>query len=96
MRKSNTQKLDHVIAQVLKELRIDNKLKESRLIHSWQDVVGKTIAKYTEKLYVKNGNLYVTLKSSVVRNELHMLKEDIVKRLNEHAGEEIIQDIVFK
>lgn len=96
MRKSNTQKLQEVLKESLKELNIDEKIKEVRLLKSWEDIVGKTIAKYTNGLYINKKKLFVTLHSSVVRNELYMVKDGLIQKLNEVAGEELIEDIVFK
>lgn len=93
MRKSNTERINNIVDQVLKDLNIDTKLKEARLINSWQEVVGKTINSYTEKLSIKKRILYVRLNSSVVRNELYMLKDQLTDRLNEKAGDKIIDEI---
>ena len=96
MRKSNTQTLGEAIKNYLKALHIDKKINEVRLINSWEEVIGKTIAKATTKIYIKNKTLFVFLNSSVIRNELFMLKEEILKALNEKAGEKIIEKIVLK
>ncbi len=96
MRRSDSHKLNDIISQCLKELNLNKKLQEHRLINSWPDIVGLSIAKTTNNLYIKDKKLFVYLNSSVVRNELQMLKDSLVKRLNEHAGEELIHDIVLK
>ena len=96
MRKSNTQTLGEAIKNYLKALHIDEKINEVRLINSWEEVIGKTIAKATTNIYIKNKTLFVYLNSSVIRNELFMLKEEILKALNEKAGEKIIERIVLK
>ncbi len=96
MRRSNTQKLGEVIKDYLKESNIDKKLTEIQLINSWEEIVGKEIARRTEKIYIRNNKLFVHFTSSVVRNELLLHRETIRTRLNEHAGEEIIKEIVLK
>ncbi|HAN18160.1 MAG: hypothetical protein A2X13_04320 [Bacteroidetes bacterium GWC2_33_15] len=96
MRKNNTQKLDEVIGQYLKSLKIENKLKEVGLIRSWDEVVGKTIARSTKELYIKDRKLFVKLNSSVIRNELFMLRDGLKKALNDRAGESIIDEIILK
>ena len=96
MRKSNTQTLGQAIKEYLKALNIDKKINEVRLINSWEEVIGKTIAKATTNIYIKNKTLFVFLNSSVIRNELFMLKEEILKALNKKAGEKIIERIVLK
>jgi predicted nucleic acid-binding Zn ribbon protein len=96
MRKNNTQKLGDVIQSYIDALDINGKLKEVRLIRSWEEMVGKIIARKTEKIYIKDHKLFVHLNSSIARNELSMLKNSLIHRLNEKAGEEIITDIVLR
>ncbi|MBN2520598.1 MAG: DUF721 domain-containing protein [Bacteroidales bacterium] len=96
MRKSNTEKLGDIINESLKNLNIDTKLKEVKLIKSWEKVVGKTVAKYTSNIYIKEKKLFVNLNSSVVRNELIMIKDAILEVLNKEAGETIIKDIIIR
>lgn len=96
MRKKNTQKIDDVIKEYLKALKIDDKLKEVQLIKSWDDIVGKTIARSTNNIFIKDRKLFVKLNSSVIRNELFMLRDGLKKALNDKAGEEIIDEIILK
>ena len=96
MRKKNTQKIDEVVKEYLKALKIDDKLKEVKLIKSWEEVVGKTIARSTNNIFINNRKLFVKLNSSVIRNELFMLRERLKKALNDKAGEEIIDEIILK
>lgn len=96
MRKKNAQKIGDVIGEYLKALKIDDKLKEVQLIKSWDDVVGKTIARSTNDIYIRNRKLFVTLNSSVIRNELFMLRDGLKKALNDKAGAEIIDEIILK
>lgn len=96
MRRSNTQKLGEVIKDYLQETNIGKKLTEIQLINSWEEIVGKEIARRTDKIYIKGNKLFVYFKSSVVRNELLLHRETIRTQMNERAGEEIIKEIVLK
>jgi predicted nucleic acid-binding Zn ribbon protein len=96
MRKKNTQKLDEVINSYLEKLDINGKLKEVKLIRSWDEIVGKLIAKKTEKIYIKDRKLFVHLNSSIARNELSMLKDSLLDHLNKAAGDEVIDDIILR
>ena len=77
-------------------MRMDRKLKEVNVVQSWEEVLGKTISRYPRNVYFSKGILFVEINSAVVKNELVMMREEIRKRLNEQAGEEIITKIVFK
>ncbi len=96
MRRKKTQKLGEVIKEYLKEANIEKKLKEVELIRSWEEIVGKPVANRTEKISIKEGKLYVCLKSSVVRNELFMMREKLLGELNKRAGENLIKEIILK
>ena len=45
---------------------------------------------------MKSKILYVEINSSVVKNELFMMREEIRRKLNEKAGEELVEKIIFK
>ena len=77
-------------------MNIGPKLKEISILNSWENMVGKAISSRTAKVYIKDGVLFVHLKSSIVRNELMMIREGLREKLNNQAGEEIIKEIVLK
>lgn len=96
MRKSNTEKLSHVLKQYIEQNNLQPKLSELNIVQSWEAMMGKTVASYTEDLRISNGTLFIKLSSPILRNELVMMREQIKKHLNENAGAEVIRDIVFR
>ncbi len=96
MRRSKTISLAEAIQDYIKAMKLEQGLGEVALISSWEEVTGKAIASRTKKLYIRDGILYVHLSSSVVRNELLMLRQELMKKLNRKAGSEIIRDIVLR
>ena len=88
--------LTDVLKEYKKEMGIENRLREVELINSWEEIAGKAIAKRTSKVYIKGGVLYIHLTSSVVRNELMMIREVLIQRLNEKAGNEMVKSVVLK
>src|SRR6056297_4293764 len=96
MRKNNTEKIGKVIEDYIEALDVKGKLKEVRMIRSWEEIVGKTIAKKTDNIYIKEGKLFVEMNSSIARNELSMLKSSLIGRLNEKAGSKVISDIIIR
>ncbi len=96
MRKSHTQKIGEVIMECLREMQIDRKLKEVNIVSQWESLMGRTVASRTSKIYIRNHVLYIHVTSSVLKNELIMLRQDIVSRLNEKAGEQLVDEIVIR
>ena len=62
----------------------------------WDKVLGPTLAKYTEEVFIKNKKLHIRLNSSTLRQELSYKKSEIVKDLNAAVGKDVINDIVLK
>ena len=58
--------------------------------------MGKTIAKYTDKIQIINTTLFVTTNVAPLKNELLFQKEKIIERVNELMGEVVIKDVVIK
>ncbi len=96
MQRSNTQSMGEAIRAFLKESKLEKPLKERQLVSSWESLLGRSVARATREIYIKDGKLYVALTSSVVRNELYMLQDEIIRRLNEAAGEELLSGMVLK
>jgi len=96
MRRSKTISLAEAIKDYINEMKLGGKLSEIGIINSWEEIVGKAISSHTTRIYIKDHVLYVHLNSSVVRNELLMLREVLKEKLNEKAGTEVIKDIVLR
>ena len=96
MRRSNTQSLGEALREYIREMRMERKLKEVDIVQSWESLLGNTIARYTRNIYLSKGILYVEISSSVVKNELLMMREEIRRKMNEQAGEELVAKIVFR
>jgi predicted nucleic acid-binding Zn ribbon protein len=96
MRRSKTISLAEAVNDYIKEMNLGGKLSEVAIINSWEEIVGKAISSRTTKIFIKDHVLYVHLSSSVVRNELLMLRETLREKLNNKAGSEIIKDIVLR
>lgn len=84
------------ISDYIKEMNFGEKLNEASVINSWEEIVGKAISSRTSKIYIKDHILFVHLKSSVVRNELLMLRQALMEKINGKMGEEVIKDIVLR
>lgn len=96
MRRSKTISLAEAMKDYIREMNLEGKLNEVGILNSWEETVGKAIASRTTKIYIRDKVLYVNLSSSVVRNELLMLRQALIEKLNEKVGAEVIHDIVLK
>ena len=95
MRRNNAEQIGDVIRFFLRQQGLESPLNEYRLVQAWGDVVGPAMARYTSTLYIKNQTLHVHLTSAVLRQELMMARELLVKNLNRQVGAQVIVDIHF-
>ena len=96
MERKDVRKIDSLLQQFVKANRLEKGLAEYRLMKSWKDLLGITVAKKTRSLKIQNRKLYVRVQSSVVANELSLIKESLIPKLNEAAGMDVIDDVVIR
>lgn len=96
MKRKEVIKIDSLLHQFVKANKLEKGLAEYRLMKSWKDLLGITVAKKTKSLSIRNRKLFVVLHSSVVRNELEMIKDTLIPKLNEAAGMDVIDDVVLR
>ncbi len=94
-RNDNQAPLGSIIEKLMKVYGFEKKLKELDVIDAWPDLMGKAVAHRTKSLKIRNKVLYISMDSSVMRDELLHGKSIIIQRVNEFAGTELITDIWF-
>lgn len=88
--------LGDFLSNSLKALDIEHRVLQETCILLWDEVVGKQIANASQPEFVKDGRMFVTVKSSVWANELSIYKAEIIARLNKRIGRTVIKDIILK
>ncbi len=94
--KRNQNHISDIIKGFLKEYELDGRIREIDLVNRWEEIVGKSINRHTLKIFLSGTTLYLTLDSSVVRQELHYNKKKLLERIAETMGEELVKDIVLR
>ena len=88
------------IGEALKEFLKKSKLKTGvqalQIEDAWEKIMGKTIARYTDKIEIINSTLFITTTVAPLKNELIFQKEKIKERVNEALGEKAIKEVVIR
>lgn len=88
------------IGDALKDFINKSKLKSGlravQIESVWQELMGKTISRYTDKLEIINNTLFIYTSVGALKNELIYQKPKIIKRINEAFGENVISDVIIK
>ena len=79
----------------MENLGIAGRIREYDAVVKWNDVVGEQIARVTEAVKIERGVLVVRVKNGPWRNELTLLKNDVIEKMNASLGEKLVKDIRF-
>jgi hypothetical protein len=93
--KNESEALGPLIHRLLKAYQLDGKMKELDVLNAWEDLMGKAVALRTSKIYIRDKILYLSIDSSVMRDELAQGKQIIIEKINQLAGENYIKDVWF-
>jgi hypothetical protein len=86
MRKPNDITIKEAITKLLSVYRLKGKYDETGIVAFWPELMGTAVANRTTQIYVSNKKLFIRIESSVIKNELLMVKTGIIA---------VITDIVF-
>jgi len=89
-------KVGHVIKDVLQTQRKHADTKMVRVWDVWQSAVGDQIGENTNPAVFKGSLLIVNATSSAWVQQLWFLKEEIVRKVNQALGEDLITEIKFR
>ena len=92
----STVSIGDAIKQFLKKSRLRTGIQALQIEEVWAQLMGKTIAKYTQRIQIINQTLFIETSVGPLKQELVYQKEQIIKRVNEALGENVIKDVVIK
>jgi len=95
MRKANDKTLKEAIEQMLQVYKIKKRYDETAVIANWPQLVGKPVANRTKELFIHNKKLFLRIESSVIKNELMLMRTQIINKINEEAKAVLVEEIIF-
>lgn len=78
--------LEDAVGMYIKEMRIASGLNTRCIFSAWDNC--SEAAKYTTRRYFRDGKLYITLSSSVVRERLRYRSDEMILRMNKALQED--------
>ena len=88
--------MGEALKQFLEESRIKGGIQALQIDEAWEQIMGKTIARHTEKLQIIGDKLIITTHAGPLRNELIYQKEKIKQRVNEALGAKVIREVLIQ
>ena len=87
--------LKDALQEFLKGSRIKGDIQAMQIEEIWEELMGKTIARYTDKLRITGDKLFITTQVAPLKNELVYQREKIRQRVNEALGQKIINEVII-
>lgn len=80
--RKEAQGMQELISQYIREMKLASGFNRQRVFEAWAEVSGAS--RYTVDMFFRDGNLYCTISSSVVRNQLYFQRDMLVRKMNEY------------
>ena len=95
-RNFDSKSLKSVLNNLINKNSLNSGLNNVKVQSLWGKTMGVNVNSYTTEIYLKNKTLYVSLSSSVLRQELSYGKQKIITLINDEIGTKIINRIVLR
>ena len=90
------QRLGAVLSDLVDRYGYRERLDAARAVEAWPEVAGEAIAKVTEQVWMRHGELHVKVRSSAWRHQLQFQRKQWRERMNQHLGRDVIDDVLFR
>ena len=90
------ERADNILDRLTNKMGIAARLEREKAVVLWEEAVGKNIARRAQAASVRNGILFVVVQNSAWLQELSLLKEGIIEKVNSAVGTDVVKDIVFR
>jgi len=95
MKREQTKSIKELMPLFIQEMGLEQGLNEARVSGLWDELLGASIAAATRQKSLKEGKLYVKLNSSVVRSYLFTERKQIMMKINEAMGKDLVTDLIL-
>nr|WP_298793734.1 DUF721 domain-containing protein [uncultured Allomuricauda sp.] len=89
-------RMNEALNEFIKENKLQKGMDKVDAREAWEKLMGNGVNNYTTAVELKNETLYISLSSSVLREELSFGKTKIIAMLNEELGKELIKKLVLR
>lgn len=96
MAKKNNLSLGEAIHRFIQSNNLQAGIDKVDCKDAWTKLMGSGVNNYTNSVELKGDTLYVSLNSSVLREELSLGRSKIIKMMNEELGKELVKKLVLR
>lgn len=95
MKRQEARTFGDIFNEALHQIGLEAVYDEQKASYLWPEIVGPTVNRMTTRRYVEHGVLHVYITSASLKSELSFLTDNLVRRINETIGKEVIKSIII-
>lgn len=95
-RKNDNLNMGEALQEFIKENRLQKGIDKVDVRSAWTNLMGNGVSNYTTAVELRGDTLFVSLASSVLREELSLGKSKIIIMLNEELGRDVVKKLVLR
>ena len=84
--RKDAQGMEELVGQYIREMKLASGFNRQRVFEAWDAVSGAS--RYTIGRFFRDGMLYCTISSSVVRNQLYFQRDVLLQQINEYLDKD--------
>ena len=88
--------ISNILKKIIRDFGLEEKFREIQIINTWEYIAGETILNHTFAYNYQNKILFIKVDSSVWIQQLIMLKKELIQKINQKLGKNLVKDIRFK
>lgn len=95
-RYNDNQPISDILKEFVEANNLQSGLDKVNIREAWTNMMGNGVNNYTTDVKLDRDTLYVSLTSSVLREELSYGKQKIIDMLNESVGKDVVKKLVLR
>ena len=95
-KEKNLHSLSEALNAFIKENKLQKGIDKVMVKKAWEKIMDNGVNNYTTAVELRNETLYVSLSSSVLREELSHGKSKIIDMINEELNKDLVKNIVLR
>ena len=88
--------LGRAMRDALHEFGLERKIKEKEIFIHWEEIVGSAIARHSAPKRFAGGKLWIAVEEAAWRQELSLMRAELVAKINGALGMALVEEIVLR
>ena len=95
-RENDNLSMKEALSAFIQKNKLEKGMDKVNAREAWVRLMGNGVNNYTTAIELRNDTLFVSLSSSVLREELSLGKSKIITMMNEEIGKELVKKLILR